>query len=54
MLLTEAVPRSSAREWIDGTRHAAVMEAVRRPGVVTVRATPALMSALTSALGFLL
>ena len=52
MLLTEAVSGSSVQEMIDGTRHGAVTEAVRRPGVATVRATPALTSALTCALGF--
>ena len=52
MPLTEAVPGSSALEEIDGMHHAAVMEAVRGPDVATVRATPALKSALTYALGF--
>ena len=52
MLLTDAASGSSVVDWTDGTRHVAVTEAVRRPDVATVQATPASTSALTCALGF--
>ena len=52
MLLTEAVPWSSARELVDWTCHAGVTEAVRGPGVATVLPTPAPTSALTLCPGF--
>ena len=52
MLLTEAVPWSSAQELMDWTCHAGVTEAVRGPGVATVLPTPAPTSALTLCPGF--
>ena len=52
MLLTYAVRGSSALEEIDGTRHATMTKAVRRPDVATVPVTPAMTPALTCALGF--